>query len=280
MRNYALDKKEQKDRIKSGIITSVIWGSILLFLFLYKITDIIPVQSEAVSTMLINFGDNRNGDGLEEPANQEGSLIPNNSPEIAQETSVEEAVAEPAQPKEKIILGNNTKVAAPKKTATKANPTNNTANTSTKTTSQKNTKATATKNAQGDGRGTAAVGNLIRGRGNKPGSQGVNGTTGNAGDPVGGDGDGDSRIGIDRKLSGYIPGTMGRGGSQPKHDCTASGTITISYVVDRAGNVTSARRSGGISDPCVARTSVEWVKRYVKAERANTSSTGTYRISF
>ncbi|WOC51895.1 hypothetical protein BPO_1248 [Bergeyella porcorum] len=42
--------------------------------------------------------------------------------------------------------------------------------------------------------------------------------------------------------------------------------------VDRAGNVTSARRSSGISDNCVVSTAIAWVKQYVKAEKANTSS--------
>ncbi len=69
---------------------------------------------------------------------------------------------------------------------------------------------------------------------------------GNSGDPLGGNGDGDSKIGVDRKLISYIPGTMGKGGEQPSHNCTANGTITISYTVDKAGNVISARRSSGI----------------------------------
>ena len=73
---------------------------------------------------------------------------------------------------------------------------------------------------------------------------------------------------------------MGRGVSQPSQKGTANGSITISYTVDKSGNVVSARRSGGVSDPCVVSTSVDWVKRYVKAERANTSSTGTYKITF
>ncbi|WP_260446702.1 DUF3526 domain-containing protein, partial [Elizabethkingia anophelis] len=134
--------------------------------------------------------------------------------------------------------------------------------------------------ATGDGKGTAAIGNLLKGRGSKDGSQGDGGKIGNAGDPLGGDGNGDSKIGVDRKLTGYIPGTMGRGGAQPSHSCSASGSITLSYTVDKAGNVISVRRSGGISDPCIVSTSLKWVKQYVKAEKANFSSTGTYRITF
>ena len=59
--------------------------------------------------------------------------------------------------------------------------------------------------ATGDGKGTAAIGNLLKGRGTKDGSQGDGGKAGNAGDPLGGDGNGDSKIGVDRKLTGYIP---------------------------------------------------------------------------
>ncbi|MFZ4929763.1 hypothetical protein [Chryseobacterium sp. Mn2064] len=104
--------------------------------------------------------------------------------------------------------------------------------------------------------------------------------TENAGDPLGGDGNGNSKVGIDRKLIGYIPGTMGRGGVQPSHICTASGSITITYTVDKAGNVVSARRSGGVSDSCIVSTSIGWIKKYVKAEKADVSSTGTYKITF
>lgn len=73
---------------------------------------------------------------------------------------------------------------------------------------------------------------------------------------------------------------MGRGGSQPNHNCSASGTINISYTVDKAGNVISARRSSGVSDACVVSTTVSWVKQFVKAEKGNTSSTGVYKITF
>lgn len=278
--SYTISHNEKNDRRKSAIITLLISLLFLLALYFYKFSRLIP-KEEPVTTMLINFGDNQNGDGLEEPANQEGS----------QASSAEVAVAEPQpqpEPKpvvqEKIITGTNKAATAPKvekvekKTTTAAKATT-AKTTTTKTATNTKTSTTPTK-TQGDSKGTAAVGNLIRGRGTATGSQGTNGTTGNAGDPLGGDGNGDSRIGVDRKLIGFIPGTMGRGGAQPSHNCSASGTITISYTVDKAGNVTSARRSSGISDACVSSTSVSWVKQYVKAERANTSSTGTYRITF
>lgn len=281
--DYLLEhkNKERKDQTKSAVITFLVSLLVFLLIYFYKIIKETPLPKEEVTTMLINFGDNENGAQLEEPAPQEGSLAPADAVAIPQP---EVPVSQPVP--DKIITGSNVKVSAPKvekaeKTAKK--PTKTAEKTVAKTTASKATTATTKKTiakAQGDGRGTAAIGNLIKGRGNKTGSQGTNGTTGNAGDPLGGDGNGDSKIGIDRKLTGFIPGTMGRGGSQPTQSCSASGTITISYTVDKAGNVVSARRSGGVSDPCVASTSVAWVKRYVKAERANTSSTGSYSITF
>ena len=281
-------KNEDKDRRRSAIITLLISLVLFLGIFFYKFTKITE-KPEQVTTMLINFGDNRDGAEVEEPANQEGSLAANSEVTEPVQEIVPEAKTEPVKEvvkpvvKEKIITGTNTKVSTPKaekelksKTATKSAP--------AKTTPKKASPAKATtpnsNTGTGDGKGTAAVGNLLKGRGTKTGSQGTAGTTGNAGDPLGGDGNGDSKIGIDRKLVGFIPGTMGRGGAQPTHNCSASGSINIAYTVDKAGNVVSARRSGGVSDPCVVSTSVSWVKRYVKAEKSNSSSTGTYSITF
>lgn len=279
--NYSIQHKnaEQRDRRNSAIITLLISALVFLGIFFYKFTKI-TVKPEEMTTMLINFGDNQNGESADEPADQEGSLAANT--EISEPQPIENTIAETkAQPKveapkpvikEKVITGSNTKASAPK------NVTPKTASTP-KSAPAKNSTSNA-KTGSGDGKGTAAIGNLIKGRGTKPGTQGTNGTTGNQGDPLGGDGNGDSKIGVDRNLIGFIPGTMGRGGAQPAHSCSASGTINISYTVDKAGNVISARRSGGTSDPCVVSTSVQWVKQYVKAERSNTSSTGTYRITF
>lgn len=294
MNDYTVNNRDDnKDKLKSGIITAVIWGAILLFLFIYKITEKLPAKQEVITTMRVNFGDNRNGNGIEEPANQEGSTTANEA-EIKPEPkkSVTEPKTEPKTdltksiPKEKVITGNNTKISAPKvekttNTSTKTTKPTSVKSVATKTETTKTTGTkTGTKTNPGDGKGTAAIGSLIKGRGTKPGTQGTNGTIGNNGDPLGGDGNGDSKIGIDRNLIAFIPGTMGRGGAQPAHNCTASGTISISYTVDKAGNVISARRSGGISDNCVATTSVSWVKKYVKAEKATTSSSGTYKITF
>ena len=293
MRGYTINREEEKrDKLKSAVLSVLIWSAILLFVFIYKMKPTEqPKETEVVTTMLVNFGDNRNGAGIDEPANQEGSLASKakeNAPD-----PVENMVTEPktvinpdpkpetkkTEVKDKIITGNNTKVAVPKKEDSKTNK-KSTATSTTKTKAKSSATTANSKTGNGDGKGTAAIGNLIRGRGTKAGSQGTGDGIGNDGDPLGGDGNGDSKVGIDRRLVGYIPGTMGRGGAQPSHSCSAGGSITISYTVDKAGNVVSARRSGGISDPCVVSTSVSWVKKYVKAEKANVSSTGTYKISF
>lgn len=281
--NYTIQhqKKEENDRKKSAIITFLISALIFLGIFFYTFTKTIE-KPEQITTMLINFGDTQNGKQTEEPANQEGSLSANTP--VAEEIPENQPTVSKEVVKEKILTGTNTKVAAPKVEKVVKNSKTPAKTTPTKSTTPKKTTSKATtpnsKTGTGDGKGNAAIGNLLKGRGTKPGSQGTNGTTGNAGDPLGGDGNGDSKIGIDRKLVGFIPGTMGRGGAQPSHSCSASGSINISYTVDKAGNVISARRSGGVSDACIATTSVTWVKRYVKAEKSNSSSTGVYSITF
>jgi outer membrane biosynthesis protein TonB len=286
-------RKERIDKLKSATLTALISSLLFLLIFYYQFVREIP-KEEKVTTMLINFGDNRNGNGAEEPANQEGSLasanifIPEELKNPEPEKTVEKPIETPKpieKPTEKIITGKSEKTTVSKteksekteKKSTKLSETSASKNVSSKASATNNTTA---KNAQGDGKGNAAIGNLIKGKGTKTGSQGTSGTTGNAGDPLGGEGNGDSKIGVDRKLISWIPGTMGKGGEQPPHNCSANGTITISYLVDKAGNVTSARRSSGISDPCVVTAAVIWVKKYVKAEKATTNSTGTYKITF
>ena len=284
-------RNERKDQLKSATITALITALLFLLIFYYQFVREIP-KEEKVTTMLINFGDNRNGNGAEEPANQEGSLasseiyIPEElkTPEPTSEKAVEtpKAVEKPA---EKLVTGKSEKATiakSDKKEKTLEKNTKNIEKTTNKSTPSKTstTANTSDKKAQGDRQGTAAIGNLIKGRGTKSGSQGNEGATGNAGDPLGGNGNGDSKIGVDRKLISFIPGTMGRGGEQPPHNCDASGTVNIAYTIDKSGNVTSARRSSGISDPCVVTAAVIWVKKYVKAEKATTNSTGVYKINF
>lgn len=246
--------------------------------------NIIPVE---LTEMRINYGDNRNGKGLEEPKEEEGSPAP-----IVEKKEEKEIVTEVAKvSKEKSekdipenVVPNPTRTKNPPVASKKSNEKTNSpavANSTKNTNGKSNAKGDIKKeNATGDGKGNAAIGNLLKGRGTKPGSQGNGTGPGNYGDPLGGDGDGTSLIGVDRKLIGFIPGTMGRGGAQPNHDCQASGNITISYTVDKSGKVTSARRLGGVSDPCISSTAINWVKQYVKAEASSTASKGTYKIVF
>ena len=169
-------RNEAKDRTRSAIITLLISLVLFLGIFFYKFTKITE-QPEQLTTMLINFGDNRDGAEIEEPANQEGSLAANSEVTEPVEEIVPEAKPEPVKElvkpavKEKIITGTNTKVSAPKvekvvkaKTPTKSTPAKT-------TTPKKATPAKATtpnsNTGSGDGKGTAAVGNLLKGRGTK-----------------------------------------------------------------------------------------------------------------
>lgn len=145
-------RNENTDRRKSAIITAVVSLLILLLIIFYKFTKIPDPQPEAVTTMLINFGDNRNGDQVDEPANQEGSLAASNF------VPTEDPVAEPqkitSKPVlEKILTGNNTKVSTPKNvekiTKSKAEAAKNTKKTTSATKSNANN--------SGDGKGKNAI---------------------------------------------------------------------------------------------------------------------------
>ncbi|WP_248875593.1 ferric siderophore ABC transporter substrate-binding protein [Epilithonimonas zeae] len=287
-------RKHYDFTLTKALVVGVFLFSVLFFLpaSLIKTKKATAVNSENIipvelTEMRINYGDNRNGKGAEEPKEEEGSPAP-----IVEKKEEKEVVTEVAKAsKEKVekdIPENTvpipTRTKNPPVATKKANDKTNSpvvANSTKTVTGKTNAKGDIKKeNATGDGKGNAAIGNLLKGRGTKSGSQGNGTGPGNYGDPLGGDGDGNSLIGIDRKLTGFIPGTMGRGGAQPNHDCSASGSITISYTVDKSGKVTSARRLSGVSDPCVMNTAVSWVKQYVKAEAANVSSKGTYKITF
>lgn len=242
---------------------------------------IIPVE---LTEMRLNYGDNTNGKGLEEPKEEQGSPAPleakDNKPESVEISKNSKIITERDTPENTVPIPTRTKETSTsnKSDSKKTNIVSNSDKTNNKRSSSKG--EIKKENATGDGKGNAAIGNLLKGRGTKAGSQGSSSGVGNYGDPLGGDGDGNSLIGIDRKLVGFIPGTMGRGGAQPKHECTASGSITIAYTVDKSGKIISTKRQSGISDPCVVSTATSWVKQYVKAEASSVSSKGTYKIVF
>ena len=85
-------KNEEKDKRRSAIFTLLISLVLFLGMFFYKFTRITE-KPEQITTMLINFGDNRDGAEVEEPANQDGSLAANT--EVTPETK-------PAPVKEKV----------------------------------------------------------------------------------------------------------------------------------------------------------------------------------
>ena len=90
----------------------------------------------------------------------------------------------------------------------------------------------------------------------------------------------ESKIGVDRKLIVGIPGTMNYKGKLPTNNVREKGTIEIAYTVDKNGNVISAMRVGGLRSRNAINNAVTLVKKYVKAEKAQTNSTGVYTINF
>lgn len=89
-----------------------------------------------------------------------------------------------------------------------------------------------------------------------------------------------TKIGKDRALTAFIPGTMGKAGKLPSHNCKTKGQLVMFITVDKAGNVTSAGRSSGIKDACNVTAAVIWTKKYVKAKKSQNISQGTYTINF
>ena len=89
-----------------------------------------------------------------------------------------------------------------------------------------------------------------------------------------------TKIGKDRILTAFIPGTMGKAGKLPSHNCKAKGQLVMFITVDKNGNVTSAGRSSGIKDACNVTAAVIWTKKYVKAKKSQNVSQGTYTIVF
>jgi len=89
-----------------------------------------------------------------------------------------------------------------------------------------------------------------------------------------------TKIGKDRILTGFIPGTMGKAGKLPSHNCKTKGQLVMFITIDKAGNVTNAGRSSGIKDACNITAAVIWTKQYVKAKKSQNISQGTYTINF
>ncbi|SHK11458.1 hypothetical protein [Epilithonimonas mollis] len=89
-----------------------------------------------------------------------------------------------------------------------------------------------------------------------------------------------TKIGKDRVLTGFVPGTMGKAGKLPPHNCKTKGQLVMFITIDKAGNVTNAGRSSGIKDACNITTAVIWIKQYIKAKKSQNMSQGIYTINF
>lgn len=89
-----------------------------------------------------------------------------------------------------------------------------------------------------------------------------------------------TKIGKDRALTAFIPGTMGKAGKLPAHNCKTKGQLVMFFSVDKNGTVTNAGRSSGIKDACNITAAVIWMKQYVKAKKSQNISQGTYTIVF
>ncbi|WPC10011.1 hypothetical protein LEQ04_03735 [Riemerella anatipestifer] len=95
--SQTINTSARKDQIKSAIITFLISLLVFLALYFYSFTRELP-KEEVVSTMLINFGDQNEGNLPEETQNQEGSLSATEAPTPIQE--IQPTPVEP-QPKKK-----------------------------------------------------------------------------------------------------------------------------------------------------------------------------------
>ena len=299
----------KKERILSGIITFIISSIILAFILLYKTTFItvtpptyIDINFES-DDLGANFGTDEVGLGEEEPADQDvqfgtggdpfaaespdgsSSAITNESEEDSKSYLSDPASKEPSPvvSKKAEVKKNTTPKPETPKTSTKQATNSSTSKTSTAKKSNTKAGAGGEGTTGGNPKGNAAVGALLKGKGTSTSStgEGTGGRPGqNQGVPDGGSGSGGEGIGNGRKLVSFIPGTMGRGGNVPSHDCTGAGTVIFSYTVDKNGTVTSVSRQSGPSNTCMVNTGIKWIKQYVKADKGTRSVSGTYKITF
>lgn len=199
-----------------------------------------------------------------------------------------EKVTESAAPKEKTP---NSKVVSNKVLTNNQSQTKTVVNTAEKTENPKESNNKSLVNQSGerksDNRGREALGNLLRGRqGNASGSgnQGEgtigNQSTGRSPNPGAG---GNEQIGSGgRKLVAWIPGTEGKGGERPAHNCgdVPGKFIKIAYTVNAEGRVISTSYHSGISDECIINTARKWVRDFVRAESGSGNASGIYTIYF
>lgn len=289
--SYYSNKKEKKISI---LITLLISGSILFLILTFRttFTTVTPPTYIDINFESGDFGSDYGTDevgfGNEEPADQDVQKGDGGDP-LANEATTTASSNETDQEDNSYLSDPSSKEAAPavsKKTETSKNTTKKATQNNSDNSKNNNTTAKGTENKKGSGgnpKGNAALGALLSGKGshNSSTGQGSGGRPGqNQGDPNGEGSGGGEGIGNGRNLISFIPGTMGRGGKVPVHNCSGSGTIVFSFTVDKSGNVTSVNRKSGVSNTCLVNTGIKWIKQYVKADKGKSTVSGTYRINF
>jgi hypothetical protein len=289
----------KKEKLISGIITILISTVILSFILTYKTVFLAVTPPSYIDInfdmddMGANFGSDEVGLGDEEPIDQD--VLLGEGGEVQSAATHEDKSSNDSKQQEdnKSILANQKDskniISEPvKKTEFKSKdklkPHKTHLKSSVKKSNSKSAAGAGIKNVTGGNpRGNAALGNLIKGKGTGISStgEGIGGRPGqNQGVETGGNGSGGEGIGNGRKLVSFIPGTMGRGGKVPDHNCNGSGTIIFSYTLDKNGNVISVNRKSGINNTCLFNTGIKWIKQYVKGNAGTRPVTGTYKINF
>lgn len=300
-------QQERESRIKSAILTIVFTSLVFLFLYFYKLytTPVFPPYKE----IAIDFSE-------EELTPEETSKIPiekevksssasapaepapaKTQPKVEEE--IKEKKVEPKEVKPKPILTEEKKENLPiiKKTETKKEEKkeNDLKKTIEKSEKKPTEKAIKEKNevkptektSPSDGKGKSLTDLLIKGKGkssstgtntssNGTSTRGENSSNSNGKGEFIGNGSGG------RKLIGFIPGTLNRSSEpHPSHSCrNETGTVVIKYTVNKEGKVINARLQSGNASDCIVNTSIDWVKKYVKAEPGKEEVSSTYRIEF
>lgn len=289
------------DQLKSAIITVLFSGALFLFIFYFKFVREIPKQPQ-INTMLIHFGEQHNGRSSAELSKTEINTAKSDIYIPEEFKTPAEALVTAEQPQEQPLekgLSNASDKKAinePVKTAKidvkntvsdksdqKSGKEKQNASKKTDVKAENSTKTalkSSEKQTKGDIKDKAQISSSDKNKASKKESLSEKDTKESKKNITETNPKGKSKIGVDRKLIAWIPGVMGKGRAKPPHNCSVKGAITISYTVDKTGSVVSAFRSSGITDPCAVTAAVIWVKKYVKAEKSTTNSTGTYIITF
>jgi outer membrane biosynthesis protein TonB len=300
---------EKQSRIKSAILTIVFTSLVFLFLYFYKLysTPVFPPYQE----IAIDFVEEQLT--LEEtsriPTEKEVKSSSASTPEEPApakilpkvEEKIMEKKVEPKEIKPKPILTEEKKENLPavKKTETKKdekreNDIKKTVEKSEKKTTEKikeNTTKSESKltekTSPSDGKGKSLADLLVKGKG-----KGTSTTSSNESNGTGNGGNSSSNssgkgefIGSGtggRKLVSFIPGTLNRSNeAHPSHSCgNETGIVVIKYTVNKDGKVINAQLQSGNASPCIVNTSIDWVKKYVKAAPGKSEVSSTYRIEF